>query len=74
MFGALDDARKTLEEWPEDYNRRRPHSALGNLAQMDFSQRKTVGKLAAEGQRFNPKDSAQSWEEIWRAGRLENTC
>ena len=31
LFGTLHDARKTLEEWQEDYNWRRPHSALGNL-------------------------------------------
>ena len=29
LFGTLRDARKTLEEWQEDYNWRRPHSALG---------------------------------------------
>jgi putative transposase len=29
LFGTLADARHTLEEWQEDYNWRRPHSALG---------------------------------------------
>ena len=28
LFGTLCDARKTLEEWQEDYNWRRPHSVL----------------------------------------------
>ena len=36
LFGTLRDARKTLEEWQEDYNWRRPHSALGNLTPMEF--------------------------------------
>ena len=27
LFGTLGDARATLEEWQEDYNCRRPHSA-----------------------------------------------
>jgi len=30
LFGTLRAARKALEEWQEDYNWRRPHSALGN--------------------------------------------
>ena len=47
LFGTLRDARKTLEEWQEDYNWRRPHSALGNLAPMEFLQRKAMDKMAA---------------------------
>jgi putative transposase len=41
------NARKTLEEWQEDYNWRRPHSALGNLTPMEFLQRKAMDKMAA---------------------------
>lgn len=47
LFGTLRDARKTLEEWQEDYNWRRPHSALGNLTPMEFLQRKAMDKMAA---------------------------
>ena len=47
LFGTLRDARKTLEEWQEDYNWRRPHSALGNLTLMKFLQRKAMDKMAA---------------------------
>ena len=47
LFGTLRDARKTLEEWLEDYNWRRPHSALGNLTPMEFLQRKAMDKMAA---------------------------
>jgi putative transposase len=47
LFGTLADARHTLEEWQEDYNWRRPHSALGNLTPMEFLQRRIMDKMAA---------------------------
>ena len=47
LFGTLADARHTLEEWQEDYNRCRSHSALGNLTPMEFLQRKVTAKMAA---------------------------
>ncbi|WP_257884147.1 IS3 family transposase [Sulfitobacter sp. CW3] len=47
LFGTLGDARETLEDWHEDYNWRRPHSALVNLTPMEFLQRKTMDKMAA---------------------------
>ena len=47
LFGTLRDARKTLEEWQEDYNWRRPHSAVENLTPIEFLQRKAVDKMAA---------------------------
>jgi putative transposase len=36
-----------VKEWQEDYNWRRPHSALGNLTPMEFLQRKAMDKMAA---------------------------
>jgi putative transposase len=47
LFGTLRDARNTLEEWQEDCNWRRPHSALGILTPMEFLHRKAMGKMAA---------------------------
>ena len=47
LFGTLRDARRTLENWQEDYNWRRPHSALGNLTPMEFLQGKAMDKMAA---------------------------
>jgi transposase InsO family protein len=47
LFGALGNVRETLEEWREDYNWRRPHSALVNLTPMEFLQRKETDKMAA---------------------------
>jgi len=46
LFGALRDARKTLEEWQEDYNWRRHNSTLGNLTPTEFLQRKAMDKIA----------------------------
>lgn len=47
LFGALGDARETLEELQVDDNWRRPHSALGNLTPMEFLHRKVMDKMAA---------------------------
>ena len=47
LFGTLGEGRKTLEDWQEDYNWRRPHSALANMTPMEFLQRKAMDKLAA---------------------------
>ena len=47
LFSSLAEACATLEEWREDYNWRRPHSALGNLTPMEFAQRMTMDKMAA---------------------------
>lgn len=36
-FLTLDDARETIEDWRIDYNRVRPHSALGYLTPEEFA-------------------------------------
>lgn len=47
-FTDLDNARATIAAWRDDYNRVRPHSALGNLTPLDFAQRlRQPGKLSA---------------------------
>jgi putative transposase len=47
-FIDLDGARKTIAAWRDDYNSVRPHSALGNLAPLDFAQRlRQPGMLSA---------------------------
>ena len=40
-------SRRSCETWQEDYNWRRPHSALGNLTPMEFLQRRIMDKMAA---------------------------
>jgi putative transposase len=47
LFDTLRDARKPLDEWQEDYNWQRPHSALANMTPMEFLQRKEMDKMAA---------------------------
>lgn len=39
LFLALADARQKLERWREDYNHRRPHSAIGNLTPIEYAAR-----------------------------------
>ena len=47
LFTSLDEAKETLKEWKDDYNRCRPHSALGNLTPQEITEEKTLDKLAA---------------------------
>jgi Integrase core domain len=37
VFVSLDDARRKIEAWRQDYNRGRPHSALGNRTPEEFA-------------------------------------
>ena len=39
LFFSIQDAREKLEKWRVDYNTRRPHSALGDLAPEEFARR-----------------------------------
>ena len=47
LFSSLADAKERLEAWKEDYNRHRPHSALGNLTPIEFAEKMMMDKLAA---------------------------
>ena len=35
-FLNLEDARRTIEAWPVDYSRNRPHRSVGRLAPEEF--------------------------------------
>ena len=37
IFVSLDDARSKIENWRIQYNRKRPHSSLGNLTLEEFA-------------------------------------
>jgi len=37
VFLSLDDARRKIEQWRNQYNRARPHSSLGYLAPEEFA-------------------------------------
>ena len=36
-FVSLEDARRTIEAWKDDYNNQRPHSSLGDLTPAEFA-------------------------------------
>lgn len=42
VFVSLDDARKKVLDWREDYNFRRPHSSLNNMTPVEFYMLKTT--------------------------------
>ncbi len=42
-FLSLDEARAVTEAWRDDYNRVRPHGALGNQTPFEFARRVEVG-------------------------------
>ncbi|GHE62497.1 hypothetical protein GCM10019059_22580 [Camelimonas fluminis] len=37
LFSTLAEARSAITSWKEDYNRYRPHSALGNITPAEFA-------------------------------------
>ena len=47
LFSTLIEARAAIQLWKEDYNQRRPHSALGNLTPAEFASKMALEKLAA---------------------------
>lgn len=47
LFSTLTDARTQIVAWKEDYNRNRPHSALGNIPPAEFAMKMRLEKLAA---------------------------
>jgi transposase InsO family protein len=44
-FTSLNDARRKIEEWRQDYNQQRPHSSLGYLSPAAFA-RTRAGLMA----------------------------
>ena len=46
-FSTLTDARNQIATWTEDYNRHRPHSALGNIPPAEFAMKIRLEMLAA---------------------------
>ena len=47
LFSTLADARIQIAAWKEDYNRHRPHSALGNIPPAEFAMKMRLEMLAA---------------------------
>lgn len=46
-FSTLSEARSELAIWKEDYNRQRPHSALGNITPAEFASKIALENRAA---------------------------
>lgn len=51
LFVDLPDARKKIESWRLDYNRNRPHSALGHLTPEEFANQQPVRGMAQDRER-----------------------
>lgn len=47
LFSTLTDARSQIGTWKEDYNRHRPHSALGNIPPAEFAMKMRLEMRAA---------------------------
>lgn len=47
LFSTLAEARSAITAWKEDYNRQRPHSALGNMTPAEFALDSSLEKQAA---------------------------
>ena len=47
LFSTLADARAQIDTWKEDYNRHRPHSALGNIPPVEFAMKIRLEMTAA---------------------------
>ena len=47
LFSTPADARSQIPYWKEDYNRHRPHSALGNVAPAEFAMKIKLKMMAA---------------------------
>ncbi len=47
LFSSLAQARSVLAAWRHDYNRLRPHSALGNAAPAEFAEKIRLAREAA---------------------------
>ena len=42
-FLSLEDAWQKVENWRQEYNNERPHSALGQMAPARFTEARTTG-------------------------------
>lgn len=47
LFSSLDAARQAINEWKEDYNHHRPHSAIGNIPPVEYARKSMLEKQAA---------------------------
>ncbi|KAA3450504.1 hypothetical protein C7I87_11495 [Mesorhizobium sp. SARCC-RB16n] len=61
-FSTLTQTRAAIELWKEDYNRNRPHSALGNITPIEFAIKMALENRPHEARNEAP-DSPLKWRE-----------
>jgi putative transposase len=47
LFSSLATARQAINEWKEDYNHHRPHSAIGNIPPAEYAMKSMLEKQTA---------------------------
>jgi len=63
LFSTLTEARTQIAIWKEEYNRHRPHSALGNIPPAELAMKTRLEKLAAQAQKSTQGLSDQPEEK-----------
>jgi Integrase core domain len=53
LFSSLAAARHAINQWKEDYNHHRPHSAIGNIPSAKYAMKSMLEKQAALGQKWS---------------------
>jgi putative transposase len=74
-FLSLEDAKEKVDAWRREYNRERPHSALGNVSPEEFAGRRDPGGRALKnshslwtrnGEQFkHGSDCPSGWPKEW---------
>ena len=61
LLSSLDTGRQAINEWNENYNHYRPHSAIGNVPQAEYAM-----KSMLENKSHKAKNEAQDSELCWK--------
>lgn len=56
-FLSVEDARRTLDLWKEDYNNNRPHSSLGQVPPAEFRRGGRFGRVPKDSKTRTPADT-----------------
>jgi putative transposase len=61
LFSCLAEAQVVIEDWRQDYNHRRPHSALGMMTPGAFSVGYRTYLETVSEQHHSPLDGSEQW-------------